>query len=68
MGSYFNIIYQGTWRSLIDYFCIGKKWQSSLLDVRAYRGADIGYDHYLVMGRVKVRLSADKNQVRAKRT
>ena len=62
-------IHKGTWRSpdgravtQIDHLCIGKKWQSSLLDVRAYRGADIGSDHYLVLGRLKVKLSAHRTQ------
>ena len=61
-------IHKGTWRSpdkktitQIDHLCIGKKWRSSLLDVRAYRGADIGSNHYLVLGRLKVRLSAYRN-------
>ena len=62
-------IHKGTWRSpdgrtvtQIDHLCIGKKWQSSLLDVRAYRGADIGSDHYLVMRCSKVRLRMKRNQ------
>ena len=31
--------------------------------MRAYRGADIGSDHYLVLGRLKVRLSAYRNHL-----
>ena len=60
-------IHKGTWRSpdgktvtQIDHICISKKWRSTLLDVRSYRGADIGSDHYLVRGKMRVRLMAVK--------
>jgi len=33
----------------IDHVTINKRWRSSLLDTRVYRGADVGSDHYLVV-------------------
>ena len=60
--------HKGTWRSpdgktvtQIDHICIGNRWRSSLLDVRVLRSADIGSDHYLVRGKVRIRLSSAKN-------
>ena len=58
-------IHKGTWRSpdgrtvtQIDHICISTKWNHSLLDLRSYRGADIGSDHYLVRGLLRVKLQA----------
>ena len=58
-------IYKGSWRSpdgrtvtQIDHVCISTKWSHSLLDVRSYRGADIGSDHYLVRGQFRIKLMA----------
>ena len=58
-------IHKGTWRSpdgktvtQIDHVCISTKWNHSLLDVRSCRGADIGSDHYLVRGYLRVKLQA----------
>ena len=60
-------IHKGTWRSpngqtvtQIDHICISTKWSHSLLDVRSYRGADIGSDHYLVKSPVRIKLMAVK--------
>ena len=59
-------IHKGTWKSpdgrtvtQIDHICVSSRWKSSLLDVRSYRGADIGSDHYLVGGRFRLRLRAN---------
>ena len=41
----------------IDHIAISCRWRSSLLDVRAKRGADIASDHHLVIGEVKIKLS-----------
>ena len=56
-------IHKGTWRSpngrtvnQIDHVCISTKWSHSLLDVRSYRGADIGSDHYLVKSPMRIKL------------
>ncbi|KAK1791378.1 hypothetical protein P4O66_013384 [Electrophorus voltai] len=58
-------IHKKTWRSPdgatyneIDFICISRRWRSALLDVRAYRGADVGSDHYLV--RSSIRCKSDK--------
>ena len=65
-------IHKGTWRSpngrtvnQIDHICISKRFGGSLLDVKVCRGADIGSDHYLVRGRLRIKLlSIKKNQER----
>ena len=46
----------------IDHIIIRQRWRTSLQDVRARRGADIGSDHHLVIAKLKVRLSARKRQ------
>ena len=58
-------IHKGTWRSpngktvnQIDHICISTRWNHSLLDVRSYRGADIGSDHYLVRGYLQLKLQS----------
>ena len=58
-------IHKGTWHSpdgktvnQIDHICISRKFNHSLLDVRSYRGADIGSDHYLVRGYLQVKLQS----------
>ena len=60
-------IHKASWRSpngqtvtQIDHICISTKWSHSLLDVRTYRGADIGSDHYLVKSPVRIKLMAVK--------
>ena len=45
-----------TTENQIDHICIGKRFRRSLLDVRAYRGADVSSDHHLVIGKVKLKL------------
>ena len=39
---------------------IDRRWQSSVLDVRRFRGADCDTDHYLVMANVRERLTVGK--------
>lgn len=60
--------HKGTWRSpdgktvtQIDHICVGRKWRSSLLDVRVLRSADIGSDHYLVRAKLRIRLSSARS-------
>ena len=65
-------IHKGTWRSpngrtvhQIDHICISKRFEGSPMDVKVCRGADIGSDHYLVRGRLRIKLkSIKKNQER----
>ena len=42
------------------HMAISKKWWRSLLDVRSYRGADVGTDHHLVVAQLKLKLVANK--------
>ncbi len=58
-------IHLGTWRSpngltvnQIDHICYQGRWASSVQDVRAYRGADVGSDHYLVVATLKIKLKS----------
>jgi len=60
-------IYKYTWTSpdgktlnQIDYVLIGRRWHSSVLDVRRFRGADCDADHYLVIAKVGERLAMGK--------
>ena len=53
-----------TWRSpdggivnQIDHLAFSKRWRSSLQDVRAMRGADVGSDHHLLMAKVRLRIA-----------
>jgi hypothetical protein len=47
----------GLTRNQIDHISILNKWRKSLLNVRAYQGADIDSDHHLVIGEVKTRIA-----------
>jgi hypothetical protein len=40
-----------------------RRWHSSILDVRSFRGADCDTDHYLVVTKVRVRLAVRKRPV-----
>ena len=43
-------------RELIDHFTLSRRWRRTLQEVRAYRGADVGSDHTLLIGKLKVRI------------
>ena len=47
----------GKTQNQIDHIAIGHRWKSSLQDVRVKRGSDIGTDHHLVTGKIKIRLA-----------
>ena len=61
-------IHKATWlspdqrtRNQIDHVVIDGRHASSVMDVRAIRGANIDSDHYLVAAKVRTRLCAAKN-------
>jgi len=60
-------IYKYTWTSpdgkthnQIDHVLTDRRWHSSILDVRSFRGADCDKDHYLVIAKVRERLAVGK--------
>jgi hypothetical protein len=44
----------------IDHILIDRRWHSSILDVRSFRGADCDTDQYLVAEKVRERLTVSK--------
>jgi hypothetical protein len=63
-------IHKDTWTSpdgkmhnQMDYVLIDRRWHSSILDVRYFRGADSDTDHYLSVARVRERLAVSKRPV-----
>ena len=46
----------GVTKSQIDHILINGRWRSSLQDVRACRGADVGSDHTLLVAVVSLKL------------
>jgi len=60
-------IHKYTWTSpdgkahnQIDHVLIDRRWHSSVLDVRSFRGAECDTDHYLVIAKVRDRLAVGK--------
>ena len=49
----------------IDHICISKRWWRSLLDVRSFRGADINTTHYLLKGKLRLKLSSQRKPKKA---
>jgi hypothetical protein len=47
-----------------DQTLIDRRWQSSILDVRSFRGANCDSDHYLVVAKVRDRLAVTKRMVK----
>ena len=47
---------RGSTANEINYICIDKHWRSAILDIRVYRGADIGSNHYLLITSLRLRL------------
>jgi len=60
-------IHKYTWTSpdgkthnQIDHVLIDRRWQSSVLNVRSFRGADCVTDHSLMIAKVRERLAVRK--------
>ena len=60
-------IHKYTWTSFdgkahneIEHVFIDRRWQSSVLDMRSFRGAECDLDHYLVIEKIKEKLALCK--------
>ena len=52
----------GNTKNQIDYLAIRRKFRTSSMDVRVYRGADVASDHELVIGKIRLKLAKIKKQ------
>ena len=50
----------GQTHNQIDHILIDRRWHSSILDVRSFKGAECDTDHYLVVAKVRERLAVRK--------
>ena len=46
----------GRVKNQIDHIMINRKWRTSLHDVKVRRGPDVNSDHYLVIGKIRLKL------------
>ena len=46
----------GRVKNQIDHIMINRKWRTSLHDVKVRRGPDMNSDHYLVIGKIRLKL------------
>jgi len=47
----------------IDHILIDRRWHSSILDIRSFRGAACDTEHYLEVAKVRERLAVSKQAV-----
>ena len=73
MYQYKNI-HKPTWtapdrsfESQIDHMVTDARHMSDLLDVRSYRGGNVDCDHYLLIARMRARISSEENKGREDR-
>ena len=59
-GRWCNISPDGKTHNHLDHILMDRRWDSSILDVRSFRGADCDTDHYLVVAKVWKRLVESK--------
>jgi endonuclease/exonuclease/phosphatase family metal-dependent hydrolase len=52
--------------SQIDHMLIDRRHSSCVLDVRSWRGANVSSDHYLVMSKVRIRISTQYHNFKRK--
>jgi endonuclease/exonuclease/phosphatase family metal-dependent hydrolase len=50
----------------IDHILIGRRWHSSMLDVRSLSAADCDTDHYQVVAKVREKLAVSKKATHVK--
>ncbi|GFR98318.1 craniofacial development protein 2 [Elysia marginata] len=62
-------VHKATWVSpdnvtenQIDHFCVSQRFRRSLNDEIVQRGADIGTDHHMLLGKLKLRLKKQGNR------
>ncbi len=67
-------IHKSTWISpdsvtenQIDHVCFNKNFRRSLQEVRVRRGADVAYDHHLVMAKLKLKLKRNQTDASDRR-
>jgi hypothetical protein len=58
---------QGRTQNQIDHICISENWRKSLLDVRNKRGADVGSDHHLIIGIMRIYTDRRKKVIVSRR-